>query len=116
MSLKLEHIVAGEGVWGREVQRDAVIDRLVLCIVKLGMQRIPGSRHGAKQRAGNGRYRGSGNTHYADAADARRRGNGGDRVGQGGGHHVLKDTPRTAKISLLAGLDRAVNLPLLGDR
>jgi hypothetical protein len=87
MALQLDHILAGKGVWGGEIQGDTLIQYLSLgngLLIKTAVVSVPRLQglvvgNGLADRQGETARQ----THNANTTAARGCGNGGDGIGLG---------------------------------
>jgi len=84
MALQLQHVFAGKGIWRREIKRQAFVQRHAIITVEPRIVCVAWRWQLAQQDASKIRHSGAGNTDDTNAAESRRRGNGGNRLGKGG--------------------------------
>ena len=99
MALQLEHVLAGERRRGREIERDALVDRLGRAIHEAVQLGRAWRRHATEQGRGDFPAARSRDPHDADAATSRSRGDGRDRAAITA-HHLLAGARRSATINL----------------
>ena len=80
MALKLEYVFPGVGTRRREKERQALIDRLALCVGKACEFGLPGCRKAAEHALRDLACAGTRDAHDADATAAGGGSNSGDRL------------------------------------
>jgi len=93
VAVQFEHVLAGEGVRGREVERQAFVQRAAIGAAEAGKADVARGGRTAKQGACNLRHARPGDAHDADTTDSRRCGNGCDGVAGGRRVHSSTLTP-----------------------